>query len=49
MVQNYRARTKTCQNNDIITDKTKAKDILEKIRDAKWRWVGHVARFKDNL
>ena len=24
--------------------KTKVKDILEKLKEAKWRWAGHVAR-----
>jgi len=31
-----------------IRSKTKVKDILEKIKEAKWRWVGHVARMQDN-
>ena len=24
------------------------KDIIEKIKEAKWRWAGHVARMNDN-
>ena len=31
-----------------IRSKTKVKDILEKIKEAKWRWAGHVARMQDN-
>jgi hypothetical protein len=31
-----------------IRKKTKVKDILEKIKEAKWRWAGHVARRQDN-
>ena len=34
--------------NSVIRSKTKVKDILEKIKEAKWRWAGHVARREDN-
>ena len=34
--------------NSVIRSKTKVKDILEKIEEAKWRWAGHVARKEDN-
>ena len=34
--------------NSVIRSKTKVKDILEKIKEAKWRWTGHVARREDN-
>ena len=34
--------------NSIIKSKTKFKDILEKIKEAKWRSVGHVARREYN-
>ena len=28
---------------------TQVKDILEKIKEAKWRWAGHVTRMNDNI
>lgn len=31
-----------------IRKKTGVKDIIEKIKEAKWRWAGHVARLNDN-
>ena len=31
-----------------IRSKTKVKDIIEKIKEAKWRWAGHIARRQDN-
>ena len=34
--------------NSEITIKTKVKDIIEKTKEAKWRWAGHVARRDDN-
>ncbi|XP_072051533.1 uncharacterized protein [Amphiura filiformis] len=34
--------------NTYIRNKTKVKDILEKIKEAKWRWAGHLARSNDN-
>ena len=34
--------------NKVIRQKTKVKDILQKIKEAKWRWAGHVARREDN-
>ena len=34
--------------NSEIRNKTKVKDIIEKIKEAKWRWAGHVARRDDN-
>ena len=34
--------------NTDIRQKTKVKDILEKVKEAKWRWAGHVARMQDN-
>ena len=35
-------------NHKVIRQKTKVKDIMEKVRESKWRWAGHVARLKDN-
>ena len=32
----------------MIRSTTKAKDILEKIKAAKWKCAGHVARREDN-
>ena len=32
----------------IIRQKTGVKDIIVKIKEAKWRWAGHVARMRDN-
>ena len=34
--------------NSIIRSKTKVKDILERMKETKWRWAGHVARREDN-
>ena len=34
--------------NSEIRNKTKVKDIIEKIKEAKWRRAGHVARRDDN-
>ena len=31
-----------------IRRRTGVKDILEKIREMKWNWAGHIARMKDN-
>ena len=31
-----------------IREQTKVKDILEAIKEQKWRWAGHVARREDN-
>lgn len=31
-----------------IRKRTGVKDIIEKIKEAKWRWAGHVARMDDN-
>ena len=36
------------QKNTTIRNKTKVKDIIEKIKEMKWRWAGHIARQKDN-
>ena len=35
-------------NHKIIRQKTGVTDIMEKVRQSKWRWAGHVARFQDN-
>ena len=35
-------------NHKIIRKKTGVTDIMEKVRQSKWRWAGHVARFQDN-
>ena len=35
-------------NHKVIRQKTKVKDITEKVRESKWRWAGHVARLQDN-
>ena len=35
-------------NHKTIRRKTKVKDIIDKIRESKWRWAGHVARYHDN-
>ena len=32
----------------IIRQKTGVKEIIEKVKEAKWRWAGHVARMNDN-
>ncbi len=29
-------------------NETKVKHILEKVKESKWEWAGHVARFQDN-
>ena len=34
--------------NSDIRKKTQVKDIIKKIKEAKWRWAGHVARREDN-
>ena len=34
--------------NSVIRSKTKVKGILEKIKEAEWRWAGHVARGEDS-
>ena len=34
--------------NSEIRNKTEVKDIIEKIKAAKWRWAGHVVRRDDN-
>jgi hypothetical protein len=34
--------------NTEIRLRTKVKDIIQKIKEAKWRWAGHVARRDDN-
>ena len=31
-----------------IRNKTNVKDIIERIKEAKWRWAGHIARRDDN-
>ena len=31
-----------------IRKRTKVKDIMEKIKESKWRWAGHIARTVDN-
>ena len=31
-----------------IREKTGVKDIIQKIKEVKWRWAGHVARLNDN-
>ena len=31
-----------------IRKKTKVKDVIEKIKEMKWRWAGHLARKQDN-
>ena len=35
-------------NHNKIREKTKVKDIIEKIKETKWRWAGHVLRVQDN-
>ena len=32
----------------VIRQKTGVKDVIIKIKEAKWRWAGHLARRKDN-
>ena len=32
----------------MIRNKTKVKDILDKIKEARWRWAGHITRRDDN-
>ena len=34
--------------NSVMRNETKVKDIMEKIKEAKWRWAGFVARRDDN-
>ena len=34
--------------NSAIKSKPKVKDILGKIKTAKWKWGGHLARIEDN-
>ena len=31
-----------------IREKTKVKDIVQVVKQQKWRWAGHVARMNDN-
>ena len=31
-----------------IREKTKVKDIIQVVKQQKWRWAGHVARMSDN-
>ena len=31
-----------------IREKTKLKDIIQVVKQQKWRWAGHVARMNDN-
>ena len=31
-----------------IREKTKVKDIIQVVKQQKWRWAGHVARMNDN-
>ena len=31
-----------------IRKRTKVKNIMEKIKESKWRWAGHIARTVDN-
>lgn len=35
------------KSNDWIRQKTKVRDIIKAVKEIKWRWAGHVARFKD--
>ena len=30
--------------NEVIRNKTKVTDIVEKVRNLKWKWAGHVCR-----
>ena len=32
----------------IIRNQTRVKDIIEKIKEMKWRWAGHISRIQDN-
>ena len=36
------------KTNIWIREQTKVKEILDIIKEMKWRWAGHVARMKDN-
>jgi len=31
-----------------IREKTKVKDIIQVVKQLKWRWAGHVAKMNDN-
>ena len=35
------------KTNEWIRSQTKVKDILETVKERKWKWAGHVARMKD--
>ena len=35
-------------SNSTIRERTKVDEILKVITKAKWKWVGHVTRMKDN-
>ena len=36
------------QVRDKVRNKTKVNDIIEKIKEAKWRWAGHIAKRTNN-
>ena len=35
-------------NTSVIRNKTKVKNIIGKLKEAKWRWMEHIARRDDN-
>ena len=35
------------KTNEWIRDQTKVKDVIETVKEKKWKWAGHVARMKD--
>lgn len=40
--------TSQSETKSEIRSRTQVKDILEKIKESKWRWTGHVAGMQDN-
>ena len=34
--------------NSVVRSRSKVTDVLEKIKEANWRWAGHVSRREDN-
>ena len=43
-----RNNTKRQEKIDLGREKTKVKDIIQVVKQQKWRWAGHVARMNDN-
>lgn len=37
-------RLRDRQRNDSIRNRTKVKDVIERVAELKWTWAGHVAR-----